>query len=141
MADFEKIGLLSLNESADRFLVCAKAPDNVTGDLIMPGGQFEEDLDENEIACLQREIGEELDCKVDESNVEYVGEYIEIASGFDDKTVRIRLYKGKLLGTPRPASEVKELAYIGKTDQDNEKVSPIIRNKIIPDLVEKGMLR
>lgn len=138
MAYYNKIGLLVLNDDGTRFLVCEKCPQNVTSDYIMPGGQFQEASIEE---CLRNEIREELNCEVDFATVSYVNEYTDVAAGRPDRTVSIKLYQGTLIGVPIPSSEVRAVHWIGKEDMHNERVSPIIRNKIIPDLIARGVLK
>lgn len=138
MTYYNKIGLLVLNDDATKFLVCEKYAENVTSDYIMPGGKLEED---NDIECLRNEIMEELKCEVDMGSLELVGEYTDVAAGRPDRDVAIKLYKGKIIGTPTPSTEVKEVHWIGKEGAEDQRVSPIIRNKIIPDLVRKGILK
>ena len=138
MAFFNKIGLLVLNSQQTKFLVCEKSKENVTADYIMPGGQLEENSMEE---CLKNEIKEELNCKIDFKTLKYIGEYIDIAAGMPDKDVSIKLYKGDLIGKPEPSTEIKFVHWIGKEDKNNRKVSPIIRNKIIPDLVRRKILK
>ena len=138
MAYYNKIALLVLNSDSTKFLVCEKYPENVTSDYIMPGGQFQEATVEE---CLKNEIREELNCEVDFSTLMYVNEYVDVAAGHHDRDVSIKLYVGALVGTPTPSTEVKELHWIGKESIGNERVSPIIRNKIIPDLVSRKLLK
>ena len=138
MAYWYKIGLLVLNTDATKFLVCEKDKDNITNLYLMPGGQMEEQSAEE---CLRSEIKEELDCKVDFASLTYVGEFADAAAGDPDHEIAIELYRGKLIGEPTPSSEIKRIHWIGKKDKDNPKVSPIIRNKIIPALVEQGILK
>lgn len=138
MAYYNKIGLLVLNADASKFLVCEKFPQNVTSDYIMPGGQFQEKTVEE---CLKNEIKEELNCEVNFSTLSYVGEYTDVAAGRPDRDVSIKLYSASLIGTPMPSTEIKALHWIGKEDMSNERVSPIIRNKIIPDLVNRQVLK
>ena len=138
MAYYNKIGLLVLSSDFTKFLVCEKYPENVTSDYIMPGGQFQETTVEE---CLRNEIKEELSCEVDFSTLMYVNEYTDTAAGHPERDVSIKLYVGSLIGTPTPSTEVKELHWIGKEDTENERVSPIIRNKIIPDLVNRKLLK
>jgi len=104
----------------------------------MPGGKFEETT---EIECLKNEIREELNCEIDVGTLEYIGEYIDVAAGKPDRDVSIKLYKGKLISIPKPSGEIKFIHWISKEDQTNLRVSPIIRNKIIPDLVKRGILK
>ena len=138
MAYYNKIGLLVLNKTADKFLVVQKNKNNVTDQYIMPGGQFEEDTVEE---CLKNEIKEELNCEVDFKTLTFIHEYIDVAAGKPDRDVSIKLYQASLIGEPTPSSEIEFLHWIGKEDASNEIVSPIIRNKIIPDLVEKQILK
>jgi len=137
MAYFNKIGLLILNKEKTKFLVCEKSKENVTSDYIMPGGQFEEKSVEE---CLRNEIKEELNCKIDFKSLKYIGEYVDVAAGMPNKDVSIKLYSGKIIGKPVPSTEIKFIHWIGKEDKNNLRVSPIIRNKIIPDLVRKKIL-
>lgn len=140
MAYYNKIGLLVLSEDGKTFLVCepgnAYTEKSVT-QYLMPGGQLEEKSD---VECIKREIEEELSCGVDEDSLELIGEYTDVAAT-PGRDVMIRLYRGKLIGDPKPSSEIGALHWIGREDLVNQKVSPIIRNKIIPDLIEKWILK
>jgi len=138
MAYYNKIGLLILSEDGTKFLVCEKYAQFVTSDYIMPGGKLEE---ESEIECLKNEVKEELNCSIDIDSLEVVGEYTDVAAGRPDRDVHIKLYRGEIIGTATPATEIKELHWIGQKDIKNLRVSPIIRHKIIPDIVERGILK
>lgn len=138
MAHFQKIGLLVLSKDRTKFLVCEKDPHDMTADYIMPGGQLTHISVEE---CLRSEIKEELDCEVDFNTLEYIGEYKDVAAGDPKSEVRIELFTAKIIGEPTPSSEIKFLHWIGREDQNNERVSPIVRNKIIPDLVRRQILR
>lgn len=140
MAYYNKIGLLILSENAKKFLVCEpgdKYMEKSVTQYLMPGGKLEEKSD---IECLKSEIKEELGCDVDVVSLELIGEYTDVAAT-PGRDVMIRLYKGKLIGTPNPSTEIGTLHWIGKEDVANQKVSPIIRNKIIPDLVNKEIIK
>jgi 8-oxo-dGTP pyrophosphatase MutT (NUDIX family) len=138
MAYYYKIGLLVLNQNGTEFLVCEKAPEDTTSDYIMPGGQFEETTVE---ACLRNEIEEELHCQVDFDTLAFVGKYSDVAAGRPDRDIEMEVYRGSLIGEPVPSREIKFIHWIGKDAVHNPRVSPIIRNKIIPDLVAKGILK
>lgn len=138
MANYNKIGLLVLNDDHTKFLMCESKFKN--GNLyLMPGGQVE--TGESDKDCLKREIMEELSCEVNESSLEFLGEYEDIAGGHTDKTVAIRLYKGELVGDPTPSDEVVAIAWVGKEEMQSEMQTPITKNKIVPDLVNKGILK
>ncbi|MFH0852165.1 MAG: hypothetical protein V1845_00975 [bacterium] len=129
-----------MNQDNTAFLVCEPGEKYTVKSVtqyLMPGGKLMEDSD---IECLKAEIKEELDCDVDENSLELISEYIDVAAT-PGRDVMIRLYKGKLLGEPKPSTEIGALHWIGKKDADNSKVSSIIRNKIIPDIIEKNILK
>lgn len=142
MAYFNKIGLLILNEDQTKMMVCVPGDsyhNKQVTQYLMPGGQLEKgETDEENLA---REIKEELDCEIDLDSLDYINEYTDVSAAGPDKDVMIRVYHGNLIGEPKPSSEIGAFAWIGKEDSENPKVSPIIKNKIIPDLVNKGILK
>lgn len=138
MTYYNKIGLLILNKEENAFLVVQKYKQNVTDKYIMPGGQFTENTIEE---CLENEIKEEIDCIVKKETLIYIGEYEDIAAGREDKKVKITLYRGQIIGTPKPKTEIENIYWITKEDIDNENLSPIIGNKILPDLLKKKILK
>lgn len=136
MADFNKIGLLTLRDGS--FLVCRK--NNYTSKLIMPGGKIE--TGESAEECLKREIFEELGNAITLENIRYIGTYFDKAASDDpkiDKTVEIRLYHADLVGVPTPSSEIIELIWFNQNN-DQEELSSIIKRKILPDLRARRLL-
>jgi hypothetical protein len=93
------------------------------------------------VECLVEEIGEELAVKTDEKSLRFVNEYIDVAAGDLTKDVSIRLYEGKIIGEPKPSTEIIKFHWIGKDDLSHPRLSPIIKNKILPDLIAKNMLK
>jgi 8-oxo-dGTP pyrophosphatase MutT (NUDIX family) len=149
MAYYNKIGLLVLNNDSSAFLVCEPgsnygfdttdtAAQQMRKQFLMTGGQLE---GESDIECLHREVQDELGCDVRDESIEFVAEYTDVAASHPDRDVSIKLYQGVLAGEPHPKAEIGALHWIGKADVGNELVSPIIRNKIIPDLVARGLLK
>jgi len=135
VADFNKVGVLILR--GNRLLLCRKNRD--TSKLILPGGRIE--AGESDLECLARELREELG-EVALRNVEYVGTY-EDRAALDDpavlKTLRIALYRGDLVGEPTPASEITGLVWFGP-ESDVAELTPIFVNRILPDLLTRGIL-
>ena len=104
----------------------------------MPGGQLEESTIQE---CLKNEIKEELNCKIDFKSLKYIGEYLDIAAGRPNKNVSMKLYSGTIIGSPQPSTEIENIYWIGKDDLNNKLISPIIKNKIIPDLIARNILK
>lgn len=132
MVDFDKVGLLTVRDN--RVLLCRKK--RGTSLLILPGGCVENG--ESAEACLQRELEEELGA-VETSGLRYIGTYRDQAAGDANKVVQIRLYQADLVGDPAPHSEIAELVWFGPAD-DRKFLSPSIVNKILPDLIQRGLL-
>ena len=139
MAYYNKIGLLILNDDQTKFLVCEpgeKYEEKTVTQFLMPGGQLEEDSDEE---CLKREIKEELDCNIDLKSIEFIKTY-DGPAAFPGRDVMIKLYKGKILGKPKPSSEIGALHWVSEKDLDNPRLSPIT-NIILKDLIKKGIIK
>jgi ADP-ribose pyrophosphatase YjhB (NUDIX family) len=133
MADYDKVGLLTVRRG--KILLCRKK--HTTSALILPGGC--KAPGESALDCLARELREELG-DVEVSEPEYIGVYSDRAAGSEAKTVDIELYRAELMGEPDARSEIAELVWFGEED-DRARLAPSIRNKILPDLVARGILR
>ncbi|MEO5927654.1 MAG: NUDIX domain-containing protein [Patescibacteria group bacterium] len=141
-AMFDKVGLATVRDG--RLLLCRP---HAYEDLILPGGIRENG--EDDIACLRREVAEELGPEVylEDASLAFFGEFDDIAggpAGVHGKRVNIRLYRGTLVGTPRASDEIRDLIWYQPggqvTPHAQPKLSPIVRNKIIPALVAAGVV-
>jgi 8-oxo-dGTP diphosphatase len=135
MADYDKVGLLTLRDG--KMLLCRKK--HTTSLLILPGGCREPG--ESAMDCLARELREELG-DIGIGPAEYIGVYLDRAAGSETgppKTVQIELYRAELIGEPCARSEIAELVWFGEQD-DRTKLAPSIANKILPDLLSRGIL-
>lgn len=104
---------------------------------IMPGGRPEDG--ESPEQALSRELKEELDVKLDVSSLRYLGSFDDVAAGKEPATVHIELYKGDFFGELKPGSEIERMIWFARTD-DRDRLSPITRNKILPALLERGLI-
>jgi len=104
---------------------------------LLPGGRSEDG--EGAVQTLCREVKEELGIELELSTLVYLGQFEDEAAGRPDARVRIDLYQATFRGDLRPCSEVKKLIWFSKED-DSSKLAPVTRNKILPALLEKGLL-
>ncbi|MFR9777620.1 NUDIX hydrolase [Micromonospora sp. MS34] len=88
----------------------------------LPGGKRE--AGETDLETLVREIAEELAVTVVPESAVHVGTFTAQAHGHATGTlVRMTCYTADHRGTPRPASEIEEVAWLGYADRP--RVSPV----------------
>lgn len=98
--------------------------------LLLPGGKPHKN--EDYLSCLKREIKEELGTEIKEETLRFLGSFEDVAAS-EDAILRVELYTGELAKTPKPRNEVKRLVWFGKKN-NHERLSPVIRNEIMPYL-------
>lgn len=101
------------------------------------GGKIEEG--EDDIACLKREVREEIGCQIKESSIKFLTEFEDIAHGKEERLVNIRMYEGELVGEPQPSSEIEEIGYFD-TNSDKKHLSTIAQRTIFPWLKKHGYI-
>ncbi len=105
----------------------------------LPGGK--PDPGESDLETLAREVKEELDCGIDPGSVVYFT--TTIAQAFakpDGVLVAVKTYRGDLIGTPRPTSEVVELRYFGLADYLVETNRAPAAEALLRQLVLQGLV-
>ncbi len=101
------------------------------------GGKLEKG--ESEIAALKREVKEEVNCEVDESSLKFLYEFEDVAHDKSGDLVAIRVYGGRLIGTPKPSSEIAEIGWFD-TNSDKKNLSVIAQRTIFPWLKKHGYI-
>lgn len=99
------------------------------------GGKIE--AGESDYECLKREVKEEIGCEVDQESIKFLKEFEDEAHG--GGILNVRLYEGKLIGEPKPSSEVVEIGWFD-TKSDPEKLSVIAKRTIFPWLKVHGYI-
>ena len=94
---------------------------------------------ESDIECLEREVKEEVGCYLDKSSLKFLVEFEDVAHGKGGRLVNIRMYEGRLIGSPKPCSEVVEIGWFD-SKSPKKHLSEIARRKIFPWLKEHGYI-
>ena len=100
------------------------------------GGKYEQG--EDDIACLKREVKEEIGCEIDLSSLKFLKEFEDVAHG-GQAMLHVRMYEGKLVGEPKPSSEVVEIGYFD-SNSDPKNLSVIAQRTIFPWLKMQGYI-
>ncbi len=107
--------------------------------FIAPGGTIEEG--ETPKQALVRELWEEFEIKVNESDFEEFGLFDAKAAGQEEKIVHMHVYVvNKWEGEPSPHAEVKEILWVNSEIPKNIKVGSIFEHEVIPRLKEQNLI-
>ncbi|MFH1399841.1 MAG: NUDIX domain-containing protein [Candidatus Woesearchaeota archaeon] len=101
----------------------------------VPGGTIKEN--ETEIQCLTREMQEEL--QIRPKSMRFLGSYSDSAMNEPSTIINIKLYQVKPNSIPRKTPEILDMKWFD-SNSDINLLGPCDRNKIIPDLVKRGII-
>lgn len=102
----------------------------------LPGGKREPG--ETDHGALRRELNEELTISLIEGTIRFFGEFRAQAHGHPDGvTVVMRCYRAEYTGTPQPASEIEEVAWLGYAGRN---ISSPVDQIIFDELHRSGEL-
>jgi 8-oxo-dGTP diphosphatase len=107
--------------------------------FVHPGGK----LEGNETArqALVRELREEFQIRVNESDLEIFGTFTAEAANHPGKIVKInQFFVKKWQGEIQPASEVEEIRWINSNIPPDMKLGSIFKTKAIPELKKMGLI-
>jgi 8-oxo-dGTP pyrophosphatase MutT (NUDIX family) len=107
---------------------------------ILPGWKPEDG--ESDFQALEREIDEELGCKLKSETIVFLGCFSDVAADMADTTVTVRLYAAQLLGEPSARSEIEDLKWFCPSTESYGALAPSLKNQIIPHLfIQGGVVR
>lgn len=128
-----KVGLLCI---IDRKLLIVYKPS--IGQYITPGGKIAPNETDRE--CLEREIEEELGCKI--GSIKFFQSFVnKEAAG---KKLVQRCYIGELVGDIKlnPHDTIQDYCWITKDAKEigNRQLGPMLKEQILPALIEEEYL-
>lgn len=127
-----KYGLIILKNKS--FLINRKYNTTL---FLLPGGKPEKN--ETIEKCLIREIEEECAVDLDLNSISFLGDFQDLAANEPNTIISMKVYVGKIIGEPKPSSEIEEQKWFKKGDDVNI-LSAILKNKILPVLIEKKLI-
>lgn len=104
---------------------------------VLPGGTAKKE--EGAIQALCREIKEGLGVELDIATLSYLGQYEDGVEANNTECTRVEVYQGGFNGQIKTCPRIKKIIWFGKDDDQNQ-LAPLLRNKIIPALQQKGLL-
>lgn len=107
--------------------------------FIPPGGRLE--MGETPKQSLMRELKEELQIEVNESDLIEFGSYFKKAGGQEDYDVQMDLFIIKNWnGEIKLDSEVEEVLWIDSNIPQNISIGSIFEKEVMPKLKEQGLI-
>ncbi len=94
---------------------------------------------ESDTEALKREVKEEIGCDIEDSSIKFLTTFEDVAHGKEDSLVNINMYVGKLIGEPKPSSEVVEIGYFD-SHSPRINLSVIAQRTIFPWLKSHGFI-
>ena len=132
-ADIHKAGGILLHDK--KFLVTRTKGKPF---FVSPGGKLEHN--ENSRECLIRELAEELNIMVGDSDLEDFGTFEALAAGEADTKIHMDVFIVKHWnGDIAPSSEIEEVLWIDSSTR-NVEIGSIFQHDVLPLLKNAGMI-
>ncbi|WP_409421364.1 NUDIX domain-containing protein [Pseudaeromonas sp. ZJS20] len=132
MSHIDKLALLQVQDN--RLLMVRSQGKTL---FYLPGGKRE--AGESDTQALCREIAEELAVTLEPDSLQHQVTLSAQADGKPAGTlVRLTCYAGHYAGTPQPAAEIAELAWLGLADRARCSAAALL---VLDWLAQQGLLR
>jgi 8-oxo-dGTP diphosphatase len=116
-----------IRDEAGRMLVVRK---HGTKAFMQPGGKC--DAGEDDLSALDREIGEELGCRMVPGSARSLGEFDCSAANEPGWRVQARLYAVDVCGAVVPQAEIAEALWIDPIAPVSIVLAPLTRDHVLP---------
>ena len=116
-----------IRDEAGRMLVVRKRG---TEAFMQPGGK--RDAGEDDLTALEREISEELGCRMVPGSAQAVGQFDSVAANEPGWRVQASVYAVKVDGAIEPQAEIAEAIWINPTAPEAIILAPLKRDHVLP---------
>lgn len=125
-----KIATACLLDGAGRILVVRKRGTRM---FMLPGGKL--DAGETPLQALRRELHEELELQMEDSQLQSLGHFQSRAANEPDHWVEANVFVGRLAGEVQVQAEIEALDWLELYAQHQEHLAPLLREQVLPALL------
>lgn len=126
------IATACLLDGADRVLVVRKRGTSV---FMLPGGKLE--AGETPRQALRRELHEELDLRMETSQLQSLGHFRSRAANEPGHWVDADVFMGRLAGEVQVQAEIEAFAWLELNTQQQDHLAPLLREQVLPALLRR----
>ena len=102
-----------------------------TSRFMLPGGKPESN--EDDVACLTRELREELSVEFDRGSAKFLGCFTADAANEPGERVAARIYRVAPGSNPAPGAEIEEMLWLNCTQStDQVALAPLVSEAVLP---------
>jgi 8-oxo-dGTP pyrophosphatase MutT (NUDIX family) len=123
---FLRISCAVIVDDCNRTLLVRKAN---TDFYMQPGGKIEGG--ESPLACLKRELMEELKLEFADDRMDYVGNFSEIAAHERDTTLQADIYLIRHTCQPTVSGEIADYIWLDASRDERDDLAPLTKNVVL----------
>ncbi|MCQ4329309.1 NUDIX hydrolase [Stutzerimonas stutzeri] len=127
-----KIATACLLDETGRILIVRKRGTRM---FMLPGGKIE--AEETPLQALRRELREELNLGIDASQLRSLGHFQARAANEPDHWVQADVFFAHLKGKVRAQAEIEVLDWFEVQAQHQEHLAPLLREQVLPALIQR----
>jgi 8-oxo-dGTP diphosphatase len=103
---------------------------------MLPGGKPL--LQEGAVACLIREIDEELGARIDAASVRFLGAFRANSANEPGSRVHAHIYEVVLENEPMARGEIEEMRWVTTGEGNAMQLAPLVSTEVLPYLAARS---